>query len=100
MSKHVREKQPREKINFICDFSNVLQDGEYLTSGSKAIVYRVSDNIEVSSSVILSSSYDNLNVTATTHSGSDNTGYKIVFIGNTNSGSIFEDDLFLNIKDI
>jgi hypothetical protein len=99
MSKNITSKQVREKFNITVDFSNVLNSGEALTSGSLVLAYLTSTDTEVSSAIVESSSFNTSNVVVTVHSGSDNSGYKLSFIATTNSGSVFEEDVFINVKD-
>lgn len=99
MSKNITEKQVREKFAISVDFSNVLDTGESLTSGSLVLGYLTSTGAEVSTSIVQSSSYSSDNVVATIHSGSDNVGYKLSFIATTNSGSVYEEDVFIQVKD-
>ena len=98
MSKSVTEKQPREKFTLDVNFSPVLSPDETITSGS-VYSYLASTGAEVSGGFISASFYGNSRVFSTIDSGSNNTTYKLSFIAFTNTGSVWEKDVFINVRD-
>jgi len=91
-------KQPREKFTLDVDFSNVLSSDETIITGSFVNSYLASTNAECTG-FISESFYSNSRVFATVESGSNNVTYKLSFIAYTNTGSIWEKDVFVNVRD-
>ena len=94
--KDTTPKQPREKFTIDVSFSNVLATNEVVTSGSFVKSYLA--NTEVSG-FISESFYGDSQVFATIESGSLNVDYKLEFVAYTDSGSVWEKDIFVNVRD-
>ena len=98
MSKSVTEKQPREKFAINAKYTNVMSPDEVITSGS-VYSYLASTGAEVSGGFISASFYGSERVFAVIESGSNNTTYKVSLIAYTNTGSIWEKDIFVNVRE-
>ncbi len=98
MSKDVTKKQPREKFTIDVNFKPPMSPDEVITSGS-VYSYLASTGAEVSGGFINASFYGSERVFATIESGSLNTTYKVSFVAYTNTGSRWEKDIFVNVRD-
>jgi len=96
--KDVSPKQPREKFTLDVDFTLVLSPDEVITSGS-VYSYLASTGTEVTGGFVSESFYGTERVFATVHTGEQNTTYKLSFIAYTNTGSIWEKDVFVNVRE-
>ncbi len=100
MSKDVTKKQPREKFTINVNFKPPMSPDEVITSGS-VFSYLASTGAEVSGGfgIVSKSFYGDERVFATIESGSLNTTYKVSFVAYTNTGSRWEKDIFVNVRD-
>ena len=102
-NKNITKKQPSEYFPVIVNFANVLAVSESITTGSNVTSYDNSSGIQVSGSTILDEStitWTGPFLQANVISGSDNTTYKLSFKGVTTFSNIYEEDIFVVVKNI
>lgn len=89
-------KQPSEKLYFSMDFSNLVADGE--TISSPTVTSEKSDG-SVSDLDITGVTINGLTVEMWIADGTTNTKYRVEVVVNSSGGSIIEGDGILVVKD-
>lgn len=96
---HLFTKQTNEKYPITVDFSGVLNTLETISNVS--VVGYDSSNSIVTSTIIDSSSIATSNtVSAIVKAGTNKERYKITFVITTNSGCVYEEDVFMKISNV
>lgn len=90
-------KQPNEIFPVSMDFSNSLDTGETISSKS-VIAYNATNEVVTSTIVAASSIVDNT-VKVTVKDGTSGTRYKITIRITTSNSNIYEEDIFMYVKE-
>lgn len=90
-------KQPAEKIPLTMDFGYVLPLYEDLQPSSEVKVYRIVDDEDLTSTMLIAVTIASPQINATIQGGVNNIDYKITFTGKTQN-YIFEEDIILKVR--
>lgn len=93
------KKQPSEKYPISLDFTNILGEGESIST-LYVTATNLSDNEVATTTVIDSSLIDGLICKAIVKDGVSKSRYKITFKIITSSSNVYEDDIFMYVKEI
>lgn len=89
-------KQPSEKIPVTMDFTNTM-DGTEAISTTSVKAYEYDSETDVSATLIGSSSTSGSTVISVVQAGTNQNKYKITFKITTDSGNIYEEDVFMRV---
>ena len=99
MSKHIIIKQPREKFTTNINFTTALSTDETLVTGSFVNAHLLNTNTEFTG-LVNTYFYGDKHLFVTIESGSAGSDYKLSFVALTNTGSVWEDDIIVQVRDI
>ena len=94
------EKQPSEEYPISIDFSEVLDDDETISTVDVSAKYYHGGSGDATLDVIGSSSISDQTIIVNVKNGTDGCIYKITAVIETSGNNIYEEDIYMMVKDI